>query len=119
LGQLAITAGYVTFGAFAAVAGSFVIDRWGRVPLLAIGTAFQIAIIVVITPLIAKYVGTVAGAPQKALIALIYLFEFGYCFFVEGPSYTYVSEMWPAHLRAKGSALGVASIYFIDTIYVD
>jgi hypothetical protein len=89
------------------------------VPLLAIGTAIQIALIVVVAPLIVKYAGTDHMAPQRAIVALFYIFELGYCMFVEGASYTYVSEMWPAHLRAKGSALGVASIYLLDTAYVE
>ncbi|OAG37614.1 hypothetical protein AYO21_08222 [Fonsecaea monophora] len=119
VGQLCITAGYVTFGALTAILGTLLIDRVGRVPLLAIGTAIQIVLIVVVTPLIAKYAGTSHEAPQQAVVAMFYIFELGYCMFAEGASYTYVSEMWPAHLRAKGSALGVASIYFIDTIYVE
>ncbi|OAP58403.1 hypothetical protein AYL99_07493 [Fonsecaea erecta] len=119
VGQLSITAGYVTFGAITATLGTLLIDSLGRVPLLAIGTAIQIALIVVVTPLIVKYAGTAHEAPQRAIVAMFYIFELGYCMFVEGASYTYVSEMWPAHLRAKGSALGVASIYLVDTIYVE
>jgi MFS family permease len=99
--------------------GSLLIDRVGRVPLLAFGTGMQIALICVATPLIAHYAGTDHDAPQRAIVALFYIFECGYCMFVEGASYTYVSEMWPAHLRAKGSALGVASIYLLDTAYVE
>lgn len=119
LGQLSITAGYVTFGAICAIIGTFFIDSIGRVPLLAFGTAFQVLIMIIVTPLIVKYAGGTNLAAQRALVALFYIFEAGYTLFVEGASYTYVSEMWPAHLRAKGSALGVASIYLIDTVYVE
>lgn len=116
---MSIQAGYTTWGLICAIIATLVVDRVGRVRMMTIGAILQITLLCIITALISKYAGTIHKSGQIATVAMFYIFQIGYCLFVEGPSYTYVSEIWPVGLRAQGTALGIASIYFIDTIYVE
>jgi MFS family permease len=117
--QLCITAGYVTWGCLCGFIGTLLVDRVGRVKMMKIGVVMQILLMGVVTALVAVYAGGANKAANTATVVIIYIFEAGYTLFLEGPTYTYVSEMWPVNLRAKGCALGVASLYLIDIVYVE
>ncbi|KIW17965.1 hypothetical protein PV08_05160 [Exophiala spinifera] len=68
-------------------------------------TAIPLAIETVIT---AKYVGSTNTAGLAAGVAFIYMYTFVYTIFLDGPGYFYASELFPTHLRAKGSTVCMA-----------
>ena len=79
--------------------------------MIIIGTLVEVAIISCLTAIIAKYVGGPNRAANSAAIALFFLYYVAYCTLVEGQIYTYVSELFPSHLRAKGVTWGITWLY--------
>lgn len=54
---------------------------------------------------------------NKAAAAMIFVFFMIYDTFVEGSTYTYVSELFPSHLRARDVTFAVSNLYFINAIF--
>ncbi|OQV04122.1 hypothetical protein CLAIMM_09060 [Cladophialophora immunda] len=117
--QLCLTSGYATSGMVDNFIGSFFIDKIGRVRMMVMGIIAQLVLLAIATGLIATYAGTTNLAAQRAIVAVFWLFMFSYGALVEGAAFTYISEIWPAHLRARGSAIGIATLYLIDMVYVE
>lgn len=117
--QLCLSAGYNTLGAVMVFLCTFIVDRSGRVRLTVIGMVAQIIVISIVTALIAKYLGTPNRAAASATVSMFWIFNVCYCGLVEGPTWVYISELWPAHLRAKGTALGIFSFLLIDLVYIE
>lgn len=46
---------------------------------------------------------------------MIYVFIIFYGVTMEAPSFVYITEIWPTHLRSKGATIGFLS-YFINSI---
>ncbi|KIW97751.1 uncharacterized protein Z519_01335 [Cladophialophora bantiana CBS 173.52] len=117
--QLCLTSGYATSGMVDNFIGSFFIDKIGRVRMMIIGIVAQLVLLAIATGLIAAYAGTTNFPAQRAVVAIFWLFMLSYGALVEGAAFTYISEIWPAHLRARGSAIGIATLYLIDMVYVE
>jgi MFS family permease len=117
--QLCLTAAYTTAGAVFCYVGTFLVDRVGRVRLTIIGMVGQIIVISIVTALVAKYAGTTNHVAQRATVAMFWVFSLFYCGIVEGPTWVYISEIWPVHLRAKGTAFGVMNLYLMDLVYLE
>lgn len=53
-----------------------------------------------------------------AAVLTLYLFIAFYSLFLDGPTYFYIGEIWPTHLRAKGYALGIAALALANIIWL-
>lgn len=89
------------------------VDRVGRVKLILIGTALQVLILCIITAIVALYAGGPNTQANSAAIALFFIFFIADGAFVEPHIYTYVSEIFPSHLRAKGITFGITFLYLV------
>ena len=54
----------------------------------------------------------------RAGVAFLFLIEVPYDFCLNGMQFTYLSEIWPLHLRAKGMSLGVAMISLMNIVWL-
>lgn len=86
------------------------VDRVKRNWIIPIGLVTCAAAILIQMILQMKYVGTTNKAGLGGATAMIYLFQALYSLFLDGPSYFYVAEIWPSHLRTRGFAIGMASL---------
>lgn len=68
--------------------------------------------------IIAQWLGTSNLAAMRAGVAMLFLIELPYDFFLNGMQFIYISEIWPMHLRAKGMSLGVAMISFMNIVWL-
>lgn len=84
-----------------------------------IGTMVQIVFIAIVAALIATFSESPNTDALRATVAMFFMFASGFCLFVEGPAYTYITEIWPVHMRAQGTAVGIASIYVVDIAFVE
>jgi hypothetical protein len=113
------TVAQLYIGATSSIVWSFVstllIDRKARVKFIIIGTVAQIICMIVVTGLIANLSEATNMATLGAIVAMFYLFELGFSLFTEPTSFTYIAEIWPAHMRAKGVALGICALFVMDT----
>lgn len=60
--------------------------------------------------LIAQFGNTTDAPALQAAVAMLFIFEIPYDWCLDGLQFTYISEIWPSHLRAKGMSMGVAMI---------
>lgn len=51
-------------------------------------------------------------------MAMFILFLAYYSFFLDGTQFSYVGEIFPTHLRAKGLSSGVSTICFVNIIWL-
>ncbi|KAF4120427.1 Sugar (and other) transporter [Geosmithia morbida] len=89
----------------------FLLDRVGRVKLLAIGGIGCAAIISVMGALVKFYLGSDNTHGLNATVATYFIFGAFFAATIESTSYVYGSEIWPTHLRSEGSTLAYASFF--------
>ena len=115
MAQLCIGAGYTTSSIVWSFVSTLLIDGNARVKFIITGTIAQIICMIVVTGLVANLSEVTNLATLGATVAMFYLFEFGFALFTEPTSFTYIAEIWPAHMRAKGVALGICALFVMDT----
>ena len=49
---------------------------------------------------------------------MLFIFEIPYDWCLDGLQFTYISEIWPTHLRAKGMSMGVAMISLMNIMWL-
>ena len=68
--------------------------------------------------LIANFVPSNDLAALRAAVAMLFIFEIPYDWCLDGMQFTYIAELWPMHLRAKGMSMGVAMISLMNIIWL-
>jgi MFS family permease len=48
---------------------------------------------------------------------MTYLYVVSYSLFLDGPTYFYIGEIWPTHLRAQGYSLGLGMLCLAQIIW--
>ena len=71
------------------------------------------------TALTSRYLGTDNKAGLSAAAAFLFIFQFIFNLFCEGPSQYYTSEIFPTHLRAKGMTINVVTFCLIDILWLE
>lgn len=54
----------------------------------------------------------------KAAVAMLFIFLVPYCLCIDGPQYTYVAEIFPMHIRAKGVALSCSMTSLLNIVWL-
>jgi MFS family permease len=96
----------------------YFVDRYPRNKYVAIGILGCEACLIVEAALVANFVPSDNQAALQAAVAMFFLFQFIYNMCLDGPQFSYLSEIWPTHLRAKGVSLGSAMIAFMNIIWL-
>lgn len=91
MAQLCIGAGYTTSSILWSFVSTLLIDKEGRVKYIVPGTVAQIICMIVVTGLIANLTETTNSATLRAIVAMFYLFEYGFALFTEPTSFTYIA----------------------------
>ncbi|KAK7883467.1 hypothetical protein LTR67_011217 [Exophiala xenobiotica] len=113
--QLGLSVVFSTISFAGAFINMFLIDRIGRVRLLAIGGITSSCVLLIEAILQKYYLGTANTVGLKAAVGIVFVFIVGYSLTIEGAVYVYVTEIWPTHLRSKGATIGFAS-FFLNSI---
>ncbi|KAJ5664774.1 uncharacterized protein N7477_007222 [Penicillium maclennaniae] len=92
---------------FNVVAMTFV-DRVRRNWLIAGGLLGCAALVGTLTALQSFYLGTDNRPGLSACVAIIFLFQATFSLFLDGPTYFYIAEIWPSHVRSQGFAIAMA-----------
>ena len=80
------------------------VDRVARNVLISSGF-FGVSLCLIAECVLQKfYLGTANIAGNGACVAVIYAFVIIYSMLLDGPTYFYIAELWPTHLRAKGKS---------------
>ena len=94
---------------FNIVAMSFV-DRVKRPRLIAGGFLITAAVMATEMALQRYYIGTEDRGGLIACAAMIFLFQTTYSLFLDGPTFFYVAEIWPSHVRSQGFAIAMSTM---------
>ncbi|KAJ5652681.1 hypothetical protein N7507_010107 [Penicillium longicatenatum] len=92
---------------FNIIAMTFV-DRVRRPWLIAGGLLSCGALVGTLTALQSFYLGTENRAGLGACVAIIFLFQAAFSLALDGPTYFYIAEIWPSHVRSQGFAIAMA-----------
>ncbi|KAJ2893373.1 Quinate permease [Zalerion maritima] len=64
----------------------------------------------------------VASTERGGLIAdatMIFLFQTVYSLFLDGPTFFYIAEIWPSHVRSQGFAIGMATLSLTAMLWLE
>ncbi|CAH0028748.1 unnamed protein product [Clonostachys rhizophaga] len=98
--QFAINIGQNCVALAAAIVGTCVIDRLGRVPMLVGGTSFCALVLACMAGLTATQTGNEMG--RNGIIAMVFLFQIGYSSTWTPLSFSYCAEVLNFTIRARG-----------------
>ena len=68
--------------------------------------------------LVAEFVPSTNYAALQAAVAMFFIFQVFYGMCLDGTQFSYLGEIFPTHLRAKGMCLGVAMISLMNIIWL-
>lgn len=85
-----------------------VVDRVPRPKFIGFLLFLCAACLSVEAALVKHFVGGTTNNPSalRAAIAMLFLFEVSFGFGLDATQFTYISEIFPSYLRAKGTAIG-------------
>ena len=115
--QLQFQGGIILCSITALSISFLVVDRLPRNVILSVGmlaVSVPLALEAVMTSL---YVGTTNKSGLAAGVAFLYIYIFVYGVFLDGPGYFYANEIFPMHLRSKGTTCCVASWALINIMW--
>ncbi|KIW80195.1 hypothetical protein Z517_06810 [Fonsecaea pedrosoi CBS 271.37] len=117
--QLCFQAGYITVSPVFNVIGSALADHFGRRTLLFVGLSMCLMCVTVETTMIALY--GAAGTNRAGLAtgaAMLFLFQASYAVCGDVCVFIIVSEIFPNHLRAKGSTVAYTANALTNLVYL-
>ncbi|KAK5000699.1 hypothetical protein LTR66_000490 [Elasticomyces elasticus] len=101
---------------FNIVAIAFV-DRVLRNRPIALGFFVCTCTLIVEAALQANFLNSNNKGALGAAVAITYLYVVCYSLFLDGPTYFYIGEIWPTHLRAQGYSLGLGMLCLTQIIW--
>lgn len=112
LNQLLLSAGYITTGLIWNFICALILDIVGRKVLLLIGfIGAGVLCMSMECILVGLYSGTDNKGGNSAAVFFIFLHLFFYGGTVDANTYVYATEIWPTHIRSKGTALSTSGLF--------
>lgn len=84
------------------------VDRVRRPWLISGGLLGCASLVGILTALQSFYLGTENRGGLGACVAMIFLFQATFSLCLDGPTYLYIAEIWPSHVRSQGFAIAMA-----------
>jgi hypothetical protein len=116
--QLLFPALWLTVGLAIFLVAPALIDLFPRPILLGGGIIGCASMLTIISALIANFVPSTNTAALKACVALFYIYLPFYIIGLDGTQWTFLGEIFPTHLRAKGVCLGAAMISLTNIVWL-
>ena len=70
--------------------------------LLTLRSSLSVATLIVEAALVATYVGGTNTSALLACVAMFFVFQVFYALCLDGTQFSYLGEVFPTHIRAKG-----------------
>ena len=83
-------------------AGMLLVDRFPRPKYIAFGVLGCMATLIVEAALVARYASSSNNAALQACVAMFFIFQVFYGCALDGTQFSYLGEVFPTHIRAKG-----------------
>ncbi|OAL33749.1 hypothetical protein AYO20_06925 [Fonsecaea nubica] len=117
--QLLYSSAWITQSVGFVVVAMVLIDRFPRPQYMAFGVLFSEVCLSIYTAIIATYGQTLENkAALRAAVAILFIYLFPVIVFLDGLLFIYVAELFPNHLRAKGTSLGIATFCLTNIIWL-
>lgn len=116
--QLLYPAAWLTFAFGMNAVGMFLVDRFPRPQYMGVGILGAQATLIVEAALVANFVPSDNEAALQAAVAMFFIYQVFYGAMLDGTQFSYLGEIFPTHLRAKGICLGVAMISLMNIIWL-
>ena len=116
--QLLYPAAWLTFAWGLNAMAMPLVDRFPRQKYMAFGVLGCMATLIVEAALVATYVGGNNTSALLACVAMFFVFQVFYALCLDGTQFSYLGEIFPTHIRAKGICLGVAMISFMNIVWL-
>ncbi|KAJ9615767.1 hypothetical protein H2200_001844 [Cladophialophora chaetospira] len=116
--QLLYPAAWLTFALGLNAMAMPLVDRFPRNKYIAFGVLGCMATLIVEAALVANFVPSNNTSALSAAVAMFFVFQVFYGLCLDGTQFSYLGEIFPTHLRAKGVCLGVAMISFMNIIWL-
>ncbi|OAL29863.1 hypothetical protein AYO22_01769 [Fonsecaea multimorphosa] len=107
-----------TFNVLCNLTAIGLVDRFPRPKYMAFGMAGCMVSLIVETALIANFVPSTNNAALQAAVAMFFIFTLFFNLCIDGTQFSYLGEVFPTHLRAKGVCLGIAHISFQNILWL-
>lgn len=114
--QLIYPAAWLTHGTGMEYLGVFFIDWFPRQRMISIGLMGCSICLAIEAALTAQFVPSDNAPALRAAVAMFFVWFCFYGFFLEGVQFAYVTEIFPNHLRAKGTCLAIAMISLMNIV---
>ncbi|OCK79788.1 general substrate transporter [Lepidopterella palustris CBS 459.81] len=115
--QLGLSIVWTTCALLGCFVNAAIMDRFGRVKLLAAG-GYLCSIALILEAVLQKYyLGSDNKSGVNAAVAMYFLFIIFYGSTIDCAAYVYISEIWPTHLRSKGTTIGLVSFFSCAIAY--
>ena len=115
--QLGLSLAYVSTGLLGSISNALLIDVYGRRRMIVTGGAVATVGMTIVAVLQCFYVDSDNADGLRAAVAMTFVYEFWYCFFLETVTYNYSAELWPTHLRSYGGAISGCTFYLLQVAY--
>lgn len=96
----------------------FTVDLFPRNKYIATGILGCMVTLIIEAALVANFGNSNNSAALQAAVAMFYIFQIPYGFCLDGTQFSYLGELFPTHLRAKGLSLGVAMISLTNIVWL-
>jgi len=116
--QLLYPAAWLTFALGINVMALLFVDRFPRPKYIAFGVFGCMATLIVEAALVANFGSSTNTSALQAAVAMLFVFQVFYGLCLDGTQFSYLGEIFPTHLRAKGVCLGVAMISLMNIIWL-
>lgn len=116
--QLCFQGAYLTVGLIGQTLTIWFVDHYSRPKFLSVGVMLCVSTLICEAAIVANFVPSTNQNALGAGVAMFMLFLAFYSFFLDGTQFSYVGEIFPTHLRAKGLSSGVATICFVNIIWL-
>ncbi|TKA74723.1 hypothetical protein B0A55_04043 [Friedmanniomyces simplex] len=116
--QLLYPAAWLTFAWGMNAVAMLLVDRFPRPKYMAFGVLGCMSSLIVEAALVATYLGTSNKSALLACVAMFFVFQVFYALCLDGTQFSYLGEVFPTHIRAKGICLGVAMISLMNIIWL-
>ncbi|KIX01162.1 uncharacterized protein Z518_08887 [Rhinocladiella mackenziei CBS 650.93] len=116
--QLLYPAAWLTLTLGINIMAMATVDLFPRNRYMAFGVLGCMATLIIEAALVAEFVPSDNHSALLAAVAMLFIYQIFYGFCLDGTQFSYLNELFPSHIRAKGVCLGVAMISLTNTMWL-
>ncbi|KIW14757.1 hypothetical protein PV08_07542 [Exophiala spinifera] len=116
--QLLYPAAWLTMALGINILAMATVDLFARNRYMAFGVLGCMVTLIIEAALVAEFVPSNNHAALQAAVAMFFIFQIFYGFCLDGTQFSYLNELFPSHIRAKGVCLGVSMISLMNIIWL-